>query len=294
MLLGIYGEGVCMGASDVGFPQEISLEIQVVTEESYREEDVYQEKVVVKDAGWFSRAVTEMQIKSRIVERKCNISRSVSLKFCAIPDGTFLMGSGNEAPVHQVTISRDFYMGKYPVTQAQWEAVMGTNPSQFKGDERPVEQVSWNDCQEFITRLNATGNGKFRLPTEAEWEYACRAGSSGIFCYGNDECLLGDYAWYSANSDSQTQPVGRKKSNAWGLHDIHGNVWEWCQDWYDDYSVHSVTDPLVVSSQLPVRVFRGGCWRGSADFAASAHRSGRGAAYRHSILGFRLVCSSVR
>jgi formylglycine-generating enzyme required for sulfatase activity len=200
------------------------------------------------------------------------------------------MGSELEEPVHQVTISRTFRLGKYPVTQAQWEAVMGANPSQFRGADRPVEQVTWNDCQAFLARLNATGRGRFRLPTEAEWEYACRAGTTGRFCCGDDEDHFGDFAWFSANSEGQTQPVGLKRPNAWGLHDMHGNVWEWCQDWYGDYGPEPVTDPPGASVGLiSARVFRGGCWRGGPDYAASAHRGGRGATFRGGILGLRLV-----
>jgi formylglycine-generating enzyme required for sulfatase activity len=220
---------------------------------------------------------------------------SQPFEFCPIPAGTFLMGSKQEQPIHPVTLTRPFDMGRFPVTQAQWEAVMGANPSQFQGADRPVEQVSADDCREFIARLNASGVGTFRLPTEAEWEYACRAGSTGKFCFGDDERLLGDFAWTSSNSDGQSQPVGRKKPNAWGLHDVHGNVWEWCQDWWDDYLPGPATDPQgAPSGFMGARVFRGGCWRGGADFAACAHRGGRGAGYKASILGLRLVCVQAR
>jgi formylglycine-generating enzyme required for sulfatase activity len=221
------------------------------------------------------------------------LNAQVAIDLCAIAPGAFLMGSVKEVPVHEVTLTRAFHMGRFPVTQEQWEAVMGANPSAFVGPDRPVEQVSADDCEEFIRRLDATGKGPFRLPTEAEWEYACRAGSSGKFCFGDDESQLGDYAWTSANSGGQTQPVGRKKPNAWGLHDMHGNVWEWCQDWWDDYRPGPATDPKGPRSGfMGARVFRGGCWRGGADFAASAHRGGRGPRYRASILGLRLVCLS--
>jgi formylglycine-generating enzyme required for sulfatase activity len=275
-----------------GSPLALTLELQQTIEESYQEEEPFQQEVVIKEAGWFSKAITELQTETRTVTKKRNVSKSTSARFdfCAIKSGTFLMGSANEGPIHQVTISRNFYMSTYPVTQEQWETVMGNNPSKFKGADRPVEMVSWDDCQKFITCLNAVGKGTFRLPTEAEWEYVCRAGSSGMFCFGDDVNQLGDYAWYSANSDGQTQPVGKKKPNAWGVYDMHGNVWEWCQDWYDDYGTDSVTDPQGPSSStMPVRVFRGGCWRGVAGFAASAHRGGRGTAYRDGILGLRLV-----
>ena len=277
-------------------PLTITLELQQTAEESHQEVETYQEEVVTKEAGWFSKAVTEIRTSTRVVAKARSVTKTVSASFdfCAIPAGNFLMGSQSEGPIHQVTISRDFCIGKYPVTQAQWEGVMGNNPSSFRGADRPVEQVSWDDCQEFIKRLNATGKGTFRLPTEAEWEYACRAGSPDKFCFGDHESQMNDYAWYNANSDGQTQPVGTKKPNSWGVYDIHGNVWEWCQDWYDDYCADPVTDPCgPESSSIPVRVFRGGCWRGVADFAASAHRGGRGPGYRAGILGFRLVFLAV-
>jgi formylglycine-generating enzyme required for sulfatase activity len=270
----------------------VNLELQVVVDEPYQEEESWQEQVVVRKAGWFRRAVTETRTCSRTVTRSRPVTRRVaaSFEFCPVPAGAFLMGSALTPPEHQVTLSRPFHLGKFPVTQAQWEAVMGPNPSLFKGPDRPVEQVSWEDCQAFVARLNTAGQGTFRLPTEAEWEYACRAGSSGRYCFGDDEDLLGAYAWYSANAGGQTHPVGLKKANAWGLHDMHGGVWEWCQDWWDDYPDGPATDPQGPSAGfMGARVFRGGCWRGGADFAASAHRGGRGAGYRASILGLRLV-----
>lgn len=270
----------------------ITLDLQRTFDDSYQEQESYQEEVIIKKSSWFRKATTEMETRTRIVTRNKSVTKTstLNLDFCAIPSGTFLMGSLNETPIHQVTISNNFYMGTFPVTQYQWESVMGSNPSKFIGTDRPVEMISWDDCQEFIRHLNTTGKGLFRLPTEAEWEYCCRAGSSGAFCFGDDENQLGDYAWYKANSDSQTQPVGKKKSNAWGLRDMHGNVWEWCQDWYDDYSDESTTDPQgALLGSFPVRVFRGGCWRGVAGFAESAHRGGRGPSYRDGILGMRLV-----
>jgi formylglycine-generating enzyme required for sulfatase activity len=270
----------------------VELQLQVMTEEPREEQESFQEEVVVRPAGWFRKAVTETRTGTRTVTRLRSVARTTSARFefCPIPAGTFLMGSEREPPVHEVTLTRAFHLGRFPVTQAQWEAVMGTNPSQFQGPDRPVEQVSWDDCQAFVERLNAAGQGTFRLPTEAEWEYACRAGAPGKFCFGDHEEKLGEYGWYSANSGGQTQPVGQKTPNACGLHDMHGNVWEWCQDWWDDYAAEPVTDPQgAPSGFLGARVFRGGCWRGGADFAASAHRGGRGAPYRAGILGLRLV-----
>jgi formylglycine-generating enzyme required for sulfatase activity len=196
-------------------------------------------------------------------------TNSIGMEFALIPAGEFLMGSDkgkdpeahdDETPLHRVTISRPFYLGKYAVTQAQWEAVMGSNPSYFKGRSNPVETVSWDDVQKFIWSLNIQeGNGCYRLPTEAEWEYACRAGTTGVYSYGDDAGSLGHYAWYAGNSGKKPHPVGQKEPNAWGLYDMHGNVWEWVQDWYDDYSSASVTDPKGPASGS-YRVLRGGGW----------------------------------
>lgn len=185
-----------------------------------------------------------------------------------IPGGTFQMGDTfgdgdeDEKPVHTVTVS-DFYLGKYEVTQKQWQEIMGNNPSDFKGDNRPVENVSWNDVQEFIRRLNARTGGNFRLPTEAEWEYAARGGnrSRGYKYSGSNDADA--VAWYSKNSGDQTHPVGTKLPNELGLYDMSGNVWEWCQDWYGSYSSgsqHNPKGPLYGKS----RMVRGGSW-GSDD-----------------------------
>jgi formylglycine-generating enzyme required for sulfatase activity len=217
----------------------------------------------------------------------------VKLDLVLIPAGSFTMGGVGENPAHKVTITKPFYLGKYEVTQEQWEAVMGSNPSYFKGPKNPVEEVSWDDCQQFLAKLNAKSGGKdskFVLPTESQWEYACRAGSTGEFCFGDDEKQLGEYAWYEANSGSKTHPVGEKKPNTFGLHDMYGNVWEWCQDWYDgDYYGKSPADDPSGPTTGSSRVFRGGCWRFDGVRCRSTYRVSRGPGFRGSHLGLRVV-----
>jgi formylglycine-generating enzyme required for sulfatase activity len=221
------------------------------------------------------------------------------MEFILIPAGSFTMGADknfedaydDEMPQHRVTIGKPFYLGKYEVTQAQWTAVMGNNPSKFKGQDNPVEQVSWDDAQAFIKRLNQKeGHNRYRLPTEAEWEYAARAGTTGAYSFGDDVDGLGRYAWYRDNSGDKTHPVGRKEANPWGLYDMHGNVWEWVQDWYGDYSSASVTDPKGPSAGS-MRVFRGGSWRYSARLCRAANRYACPPDTRYANLGFRLALS---
>jgi len=224
----------------------------------------------------------------------------LNARFVLMPAGTFMMGSPENEPdrcvdetLHQVTISKPFYMQTTEVTQGQWKKVMGGNPSCFKGDDNlPVEQVSWDDVQDFIERLNRQeGTVKYRLPTEAEWEYACRAGSTTAYCFGDDSGGLGEYAWYGDNSEDVTHPVGQKKPNAWGLYDMHGNVWEWVNDRYEDYSSGSVTDPES-SSKGSDRVIRGGGWRYYAWSCRSAVRYNGPPDVRVNVLGFRLLSLS--
>ena len=216
----------------------------------------------------------------------------VGMEFVWVPAGEYLMGSeseeadDDEQPLTRVWISQGFFLGKYEVTQAEWETVMGGNPSVFDecGPDCPVEQVSWYDVQEFIGRLNAAvGEERYRLPTVAEWEYAARAGTSGDR-YGNPAAI----AWYDGNSGDRTHPVGEKAPNAWGLHDMLGNVWEWVGDWYGDYPGGSVTDPRGPRSGSK-RVIRGGSW---VNYARSCRASGHGGnspGSRGYDLGFRLL-----
>jgi formylglycine-generating enzyme required for sulfatase activity len=226
------------------------------------------------------------------------LTNSLGMQFVLIPAGTFLMGSGSEEegdedeqPRHQVTISQPFYLQITPVTQGQWQRVMGENPSYFQecGEDCPVENVSWNDAQEFIKKLNRLEKtDRYRLPTEAEWEYACRAGNTQSYCFGDGEAELGQYAWYADNSQKSTHPVGRLKPNAWGLYDMHGNVYEWCQDWYGEYPSGPVSDPKGPSAG-EYRVLRGGSWDGEAGDVRSAYRLRLTPGYRYGHEGFRVA-----
>ncbi|MEI6178599.1 MAG: SUMF1/EgtB/PvdO family nonheme iron enzyme, partial [Verrucomicrobiota bacterium] len=192
-----------------------------------------------------------------------DLGGGVTMEFVLIQPGSFMMGSdeGTTAiegvPVHKVTLTKPYGIGKYEVTQEQWEKIMGANPSYFQGPKNPVDSVTWNDCQSFVAKLNAKAPGRsFRLPTEAEWEYACRAGSTAAYCFREGKGSLADYAWSRSNADNTNHPVGQKKPNAWGLHDMHGNVVEWCADRYGEYPASAVTDPQGPSSGSR-RVLRG-------------------------------------
>jgi formylglycine-generating enzyme required for sulfatase activity len=219
---------------------------------------------------------------------------SIGMVFVLIPAGEFMMGSHDgdydERPVHQVRLSQPFYLGKYEVTQGQWQAVMGRNPSHFTGDPNlPVEQVSWEEVQTFVRALNVKeGVTVYRLPTEAEWEYAARAGSTTTYSFGNKASKLGDYAWYGDNAEGRTHPVGQRKPNAWGLYDMHGNVWEWVQDWYGPYDVDEVTDPPGPSEDS-YRIYRGGGWGTFAGNCRSSERNFDTPDTRLAGLGFRLL-----
>ena len=256
--------------------------------------------------------------------RSKEISNSLGMQFRYISPGTFLMGSPKSEPgrwsdetQHQVTLTKGYYIGTTEVTQGQWQAVMGNNPSKFQncGTDCPVEQVSWNDSQQFIQKLNQRGEGTYRLCTEAEWEYAARAGSTTNFYSGQIDIIgkhnapgLEQIAWYGGNSGVSysggydcsnwsekqypsstcgTHPVAKKQPNAWGLYDTSGNVWEWVQDWYGDYPNSTVTDPSGPASGSN-RVRRGGSWLSYARGCRSADRVNVGPSYRGYILGLRL------
>ena len=237
---------------------------------------------------------------------------TTGMEFVYAPGGCFQMGSptsesgryDDEGPAHEVCLKR-FWMGKFEVTQAQWETVMGNNPSWFKGANRPVEQVSWNDAQAFLKKLNASieahsrASLQFRLPSEAEWEYAARAGTQTAYSFGDDPARLGEYAWYGYenNAGKQTHPVGQKKPNAFGLYDMHGNVWEWVADTYHDNYTGAPTDGSVWGNldDTKAKVLRGGSWYGNRSRCRSASRNGDDPAYRNDgYIGCRVVAVPLR
>jgi formylglycine-generating enzyme required for sulfatase activity len=228
------------------------------------------------------------------------ITNSIGMEFVLIPHGEFMMGSPesesgryDDENQHKVTLTKDFYMQTTEVTQGQWKAIMGDNPSSFKdcGDDCPVENVSWDDAQAFIEKLNKKERKNYRLPTEAEWEYAARARSQAAYSFGDDAGQLSEYAWYSANSGSGTHKVGDKKPNDWCLYDMHGNVWEWVSDWYGAYPASDVVDPTGTEDSSVKRVLRGGSWRSSAQDCRCANRSRFAPSYRFVNGGFRLALS---
>ena len=244
------------------------------------------------------------QTLGQAVEPPKTITNSIGMKLVRIPADEFLMGSPDsdqdaqffEQPQHRVRITQPFYLGVTEVTQGQYRAVTGQSPSQFKGsDELPVENVSWEEAVAFCDKLNEREKGqlggeRYRLPTEAEWEYACRAGSTTRYSFGDDAAGLGEFAWFRDNSGGKTHPVGEKRPNAFNLYDMHGNVWEWCQDWYDDgyYRRSSAADPPG-PTRAAFRVDRGGGWGSSPRLCQSANRGRITPGDRSGRLGFRVA-----
>ena len=231
---------------------------------------------------------------------------SVGIQMKLIMPGTFTMGSpptesghhSDEGPPRAVTITRPFYMSVHEVTQAQWRSVMDTEPwrgetSSRESPDLAASWVSWDDAMVFCRKLSAMTGTAVRLPTEAEWEYACRAGTTTAYSFGDDASKLGDYAWYSENAfdkdEKYPHPVGRKQPNAWGLYDMHGNVWEWCADWYaDSYANADARDPKG-SASGSARVLRGGSWFTSPQYCRAAYRRWITPDYRYDGIGFRVV-----
>jgi len=249
---------------------------------------------LIDELAVYSRALTKSEIQSNYTAGRAggnlpktepelesiDLGGGVKMEFVLIHPGSFTMGTKmgsaedyeDEKPAHRVTLSRSFYFGKFEVTQEQWEAIMQSNPSKFEGPKLPVENVSWDDAQAFLAKLRQKTGRKFALPTEAQWEYACRAGSVTLYSFGDNDARLGEYAWFADNSDGTTHPVGQKAPNQWGLYDMHGNVCEWCADWYSaPYPSGAVIDPEGSSSGT-WRVIRGGAWSAPPSGLRSSNR----------------------
>jgi formylglycine-generating enzyme required for sulfatase activity len=321
------GEVALQGNDVFGEAVNIASRIEGIAEpgEIYFTESVYlamnKKEVPSVEVGW--RQLKGIPEKVRVYKVKkastpktgrtktIKLGSGIEFEMEWIPPGEFKMGSpagelnrfDAEGPVHKVKIASGFFMGRFVVTQGEWKAVLGNNPSSFKkGDDYPVEQVTWDDCQAFIKKVNERvnekekGEGKFRLPTEAEWEHACRAKITTRYYWGDSdhESVMDEHCWYDRNSENSTHPVGEKKPNAWGLYDMLGNVWEWCEDdWHNNYSGAPVSGDAWLDG-LPEkrglrRVFRGGCWFYSARCCRSAYRGWNMPDYRDDDLGFRLV-----
>jgi formylglycine-generating enzyme required for sulfatase activity len=238
------------------------------------------------------------------LDAKQPVVNAVGMKFVWIPPGTFMMGSpgsekgrGDDEHHRKLTIRKGFYMSAHLVTQEQWQAVLGENPSEFKGEKNlPVDSVSWNDCQEFLKKLKGKDKKAYRLPTEAEWEYACRSGTTTPFHFG--ATLSTDKANYNGNfvygkgvkgiHREKTTPVGSFPANAWGLHDMHGNLWQWCNDWHGGYSAKDLTDPQGPKSGKE-RILRGGSWGSHPVYCRAANRNFADPSSRTEYYGLR-VC----
>ena len=255
--------------------------------------------VIVPDATTVSKIVTPEQMSVGDI-----ITNSIGMVLVPIPAGEFLMGSPATEPArrdnedqHRVKISRPFYLGICEVTVAQFDKVMGMRPSHWKADNNPIEQVSWEQVTSFCRELSASAAEQqagrvYRLPTEAEWEYACRAGSQTPFSFGSNPEEFGVYGWFLKNSDSRSHSVGQKKPNSFGLYDMHGNVWEWCQDWYGEFETGFSVDPTGPVSSFS-RVRRGGSWEHPPRQGRSSHRSYLPPDYRYCKLGFRVALTPV-
>jgi len=269
---------------------------------AYYERSISLEKDAVKRAlaktklAKVEKQLRELPVSGQPAEKQLTLALGggVTMKLALVPAETFIIGSpksvaerfDNERPQHMVTIRRPFYMGVTEVTQEQYQAVMGKNPSKFKGAKSPVDSISWRGAAAFCQKLSELTRRLVRLPTEAEWEYACRSGSKGRWCFGDDARQLGDWAWFRRNSGGRTHSVGQKRASKFGLYDMHGNVWEMCSDWYSPYASAAITDPQGPASGTK-RVCRGGSWDNKS--CRSAVRGCPAPDDRRNDFGFRVV-----
>lgn len=266
---------------------------------SYKAEELRSEHRVSIPSAIPNRKLTKVSsAKGTSSYIRENLGNGVTIELVLIPAGKLMMGSnehGSEKPIHEVTL-QEFWISKYTVTQKQWQTVMGNNPSSFKGDKLPVDTVSWHDVQDFCNKVSRSTGKNFRLPTEAEWEYSCRAGSTGKYCFGDDVNQLENYAWYLRNSGCKTHPVGDKDKfpNSWGLHNMHGNLYEWCEDtWHKNYNGAPTNGSAwLTGGKENQRVLRGGSWGNRAFGCRSAFRDWGVASRRASDRGFRVVVQS--
>ena len=279
----IYCDGNYLGAS----PLTATLSFGTHTIKAVRDSKAVEKTIIISQAGGDS------SVRLAFFENKIFTVNGVTFEMVAVKGGTFTMGAqrsdafSGEKPAHSVTLG-DYYIGKFEVTQELWKAVMGSNPSYFKGSKNPVEKVSWKHCQKFIKKLNRLTGVNFRLPTEAEWEYAARGGSESEGYKYSGSNSIGDVAWYDGNSGSKTHPVGTKTPNELGIYDMSGNVWEWCQDWYGSYGSGSQTNPQGPSSGSD-RVLRGGSWYYYAGGWMVSDRYYFNPDYRNDSIGLRLA-----
>jgi formylglycine-generating enzyme required for sulfatase activity len=247
-----------------------------------------------EDGGWTTAATAGVGSELK-PSWTVDVGGGAAMDFVLVPAGNFTMSSDDgltdPPPSRRVVIAKPFYLARYETTQAQWQAVMGTNPSRFTGPKNPVENVSWDDCRRFLAKLNARSQGgKFGLPTDEQWEYACRAGSTTKWSSGDAESGVEQCAWFAKDSGQTTHPVGEKKPNAWGLYDMHGNVWEWC----DDAPPGECGDGPSAGG-APDRIFRGGSWYFTAAGARSGSRAwGDAARLRQPTVGFRVAMNLAR
>jgi len=276
--------------------QELRQEITKLKQSTKQSSDPMTELANTLPEISFETAFIDSNKKIRRETRKArqlveNLGNNVTLEMIYIPGGNFMMGSNDsdeEKPIHSVTI-KPFFAGKYPVTQAQWEVIMGDNPSNFKGVTRPVETVTWNDVMKFCANLSQMTGKSYRLLSEAQWEYACRAGTTTKYCFG--DIITPDLANYDGSGIKQTTPVGKYPANAFGLYDMHGNVWEWCEDsWHENYVGAPTDGSARVSGSSGLRVLRGGSWFNPSG-VRSAYRF-RDFLYFRGNVGFRLIIPS--
>jgi formylglycine-generating enzyme required for sulfatase activity len=247
--------------------------------------------------------LTAQENRKKPESKRITLPGGIAMEFVRIHLGSFLMGSedaefgraADEGPRRKVRISRPFFLGRFEVTQAQWKAVMGNNPSAFRlqphADRLPADMITWNDAMDFVSKINQLGIGRFRLPTEAEWEYACRAGTTTPYYWGNDrsQATLSKYAWGYSRAEGKSHPVGTLLPNAWGLYDMTGNVWEWCSDWFQPYDSSDTLDPGGLETGER-KIYRGGSWYNEPEALRSANRHGHAPKGNGGLnAGFRLV-----